>query len=315
MNPADTVVAISSPPGAAPRGIVRITGADAFAVARRVLRGLPDGRPRAGAHLALGLDLPGWPLVEDVLALLFVAPRSYTGDDLVELHLPGCGPLLEATVEALLATDERERVARTRVRAAGPGEFTWRAVLNGRLDVAQAEAVGELVAAPDAVAAARCVAGLVPAAAHSASLASRAAAWREALAQMLARTELALDFSDDEDLTYVADPPGMQAALRDMLAAMQAAGAGSATPGSGSPHTGLPDVVLAGPANAGKSSLFNRLVASSRATRALVTRHAGTTRDATCAELDDPPMRRWDTAGVRGANDGGDASAEGLALA
>ncbi|MGE0432300.1 MAG: GTPase, partial [Planctomycetota bacterium] len=96
--------------------------------------------------------------------------------------------------------------------------------------------------------------------------------------------------------------------------AMQSADA-AAAPGSGSPHTGLPDVVLAGPANAGKSSLFNRLVASSRATRALVTRHAGTTRDATCAELDDPPMRLWDTAGLRGANDGVDASAEGLSLA
>ena len=314
MNPADTVVAISSAAGPAARGIVRLTGTDALAAAGQVVSGLPVFPPRG--RYKISLLLPGWPAV-GAFALIFRAPHSYTGDDLVELHLPGCATLLESTVAALID-------ATAGVRPAGPGEFTWRAVLNGRLDATQAEAVGELVSAPDAVAASRCVAGLLaPAASETdhqsggATLAARVRQWREELGGMLARAELALDFSDDEDLIYVADPPALRATTERLHTDVSQVAAGNAQ--SQAVRADLPDVVLAGPANAGKSSLFNRLLGDGNSSaRAMVTRHAGTTRDAVSAELNDPPLRLWDTAGLAHATvDAGsiEQRAEGLSLA
>jgi tRNA modification GTPase len=177
--------------------------------------------------------------------------------------------------------------------------------------VPRAEAIGALIAAREPGAALRCADNLAGAISSTpdpggsastasasrpdptAGLAARAGAWRDRLAAMIARCELALDFSDDEDLTYVADPPRL---AREVAGLRDETGAVATRVGTNSAAADLADVVLAGPANAGKSSLFNALVGDRRA---IVTRLPGTTRDSLAVELADPAIRLWDTAGLR----------------
>ncbi len=289
LTPDDTIVALSSPPGASARAVVRLSGPRAWALAGEVFAPLPPA-PRARVDGAL--RLPGWPAA-DAVAVGFRAPRSYTGQDLVELWVPGAPPLVRRLLLTLEAAGARQ---------AAPGEFTRRAFLAGRLDLTQAEAVLALTSAEDAAglrAALRALEGGVRA---------RVDALKAALVDVLAHVEAAIDFAD-EDIDHL---PGAQLALRlDQAAAdlRVLLGAERARPRAGTE----PVVALVGPANVGKSSLLNALCGQQVA---LVSDVPGTTRDVVAGRWRLPSgriVRLLDTAGEKDA--AGDVEAESLARA
>lgn len=277
LTPDDTIVALSSPPGASARAVVRLSGPRAFEFAGRVFAPLPPA-PRRRVDGAL--RLPGWPDA-DAVAVGFRAPRSYTGQDVVELWVPGAPPLVRRLLLELEAAGARQ---------AAPGEFTRRAFLAGRLDLTQAEAVLALTTAEDAAglrAALRALEGGVRA---------RVDAAKAALTDVLAHVEAAIDFAD-EDIDHL---PGAALATRlDVVAsALQALlGASHARPAAGTEAV----VALVGPANAGKSSLLNALCGASVA---LVSEVPGTTRDVVAGRWRLPSgrvVRLLDTAGEKTA--------------
>jgi len=280
----DTIVAVATPLGASHRAICRLSGPEAVAVARRFFEPGPGAFPY---HSATYLAVPGEVCVSlrrmtpestpsahttgrpqsapsRVPAILYVmrAPRSYTREDVAELHLPGSPPVIGALVEGLVAAG---------ARPARPGEFTRRAFLNGRIDLAQAEAVLGVVRAADDEQLRSALAGLGAAAGR------RIRALGEALDRLAALVELGIDFSE-EDLDPV--PPAeieaqLDAAIRDLDAL-------AAEPGGVEIPRAEAAVALVGPPNSGKSSLFNALVGHPRS---IVSHMPGTTRDVVTAPL------------------------------
>jgi len=293
---ADVIAAIATAPGRAAVAIVRWGGPGAAAVAARCVTPWPVP-PRVTVRAQLR-DHEGQ-VIDDGLVTWFPAPRSFTGDDTVEFSGHG-GTVAPARV---LAT-----VIAAGARVAEPGEFTRRAVLHGKLDLVQAEALGAMIDAPTRAlhAAAR--------AQVSGALSSRVVALRDALLGVEALLAYDIDFPSEDDgpvsrerVTAAVDDA--QAALRALLATLPAARVAR--------EGGV--VVLAGAPNTGKSSLFNALLGEARA---LVTEVAGTTRDAIDAVVDaEPyPWRVVDTAGLRDTDDtlermGIEVSAQWLARA
>jgi tRNA modification GTPase len=274
----ETIVAIATPGGRGAVGVVRISGPAAFAVATALCGKLPPPRQAALRSLRDGAGEP----LDEALVLVFAGPHSFTGEDVVELQGHGAPVLLEGIVAAACAAGARR---------AGPGEFTQRAYLNDKLDLAQAEAVADLVAA-SSVSAAR---------AARASLAgvfsARVTALGEALMDLRVQIEGSLDFSD-EDIDWIARGevrPRLETARGDIaeLRAQAARGARLAE--------GL-TVVLVGAPNSGKSTLLNRLCGEDLA---IVTEVPGTTRDPLVHDLllDGMPLRLIDTAGLRETED------------
>jgi len=276
----DTIAAISTPPGEGGVGIVRISGPLALTIAARIFRS-SHGRdiaatPRRVFHGHV-VDGNGRPL-DEVLLHLMRAPHSYTCEDVAEINgHGGAGPL-----NAIL-----EETLRHGARLAGPGEFTQRAFLNGRIDLVQAEAVIDQIRA-------RTRAGLQAANAAAGGVLSKAIhAMRERLMAALARVEAAVDFPED-DLPELIDTElldGLRATHREMLELLDTCEAGRLY------REGVA-VAIAGRPNVGKSSLFNALL---RDARAIVTAQAGTTRDRleeyiTIAGV---PVKLIDTAGLR----------------
>lgn len=265
----DTIVALASASGAGERAVLRISGPRAFEAAERVFspsltreRGQVDGRCSVGAQQ--------WPCC----ALTMVAPRSFTGEDIVELHVPG-SPLLVRLLQEQLLQDS----AVTGIREALPGEFTARACQHGRMDLAQAEGLLLLLHAQDRREAESAVQWL------NGGLADAACRVRAELQDRLALLEVGFDF-DDDDTGAVAtalwrDPLGPLAAELDALLASLPVSA----PGG--------ELLMVGQANAGKSSLANALAGSERA---LVAQHAGTTRDLLRVEVA-PGVHVWDAPG------------------
>jgi tRNA modification GTPase len=269
-----TIAAIATGPGAGGIGIVRLSGPRALAAARRVCA-LPGAVPARRA-LLVPFVVGGAP-VDEGLVLRFAAPASYTGEEVVELHAHGGQRLLSLLLEGVLEEDE--------VRLAEPGEFTRRALLSGRLDLARAEAVADLIAAESRAqveAAAAQLAGGLSARVEVASAAVLAA---------LAEVEGILEFPEEAAGTEAGVPALLAAAGREVRELL-ADGARGALIRRGA------RVVLYGPVNAGKSTLFNRLVG---AERALVDEEPGTTRDALEArlELGGLAVTLVDTAGLR----------------
>ncbi len=279
MNTVDTIAAPATGTGGA-IAIIRIAGERALAVGNTVWHGRRALDAACARQMLYGkIGDPG----EPALAVYMPKPHSYTGDDVVELHCHGGAVAARRTLDAVLAAPG--------VRAADPGEFTMRAFVNGKLDLAQAEAVGDLVRAQSDSAfnlAARQLAG---------ALSKPIGRWRETLLALASDCESRLDFPD-EQLDW--DPPETLAAqveaVRTGIVGLRDSGHAGAVLRDGV------RLVLAGRPNAGKSSLLNRLLGIDRA---IVSAIPGTTRDTLeeNAVLRQVPVRLTDTAGLRASCD------------
>jgi len=271
----DPIVALATPPGRSALALIRLSGNGAFEVAERVIDGFRR-KPARVATLATFRDASGQPIDRGIYTV-FPGPGSYTGDDLVELSCHG-GLQVPARLLAALQT--------AGARPAAPGEFTRRAVLNGKLDLVQAEAVGDLI---DATAPAQAQAAL-----HQleGGLSRRLATLREPLIEGQALLSYDIDFTEED---AGAVPP--ERVTRQIEAASdQIRLLVSGAPSAERLREGAL-LVFAGRPNAGKSSLFNALLGSART---LVTEVPGTTRDAVEAHTDflGWPVRLADTAGL-----------------
>ncbi len=287
----DTIAALSTPPGAGFTGVLRVSGSSTWQVVTPVVAaGMPPARPRRrrGFDVRLSVDAEGRTC--PACLWLLPGPRTYTGEDMAELHLWGAPALLGQVLERLCAAG---------ARPAEPGEFTRRAFLNGKTDLARAEAVLELIHARSDQAhrlALRQRAG---------SLSRTAAASLDGLTELASLVEAALDFSD-QDIEVVSREE-VRAGIGRARAGIEELARRSI---AAETCDALPVVVLTGRTGAGKSSLFNRMVTGARA---IVSGIPGTTRDALSgvAELpagaagDGGPrrIRLVDTAGYRAAGD------------
>ena len=277
MDSRDTIAAVATAAGPAGIAVVRISGPGALEVGRRVF-------PRLGANPAshrlvagsfVGL---GGRAVDRGLAVAMRAPRSYTGEDVVELHCHGGRWIVRAVLGAVLGAG---------ARAAEPGEFTLRAFLNDKLDLAQAEAVADLVSARSEGSAAAALRQL------GGALSSAVEAIRESLVGAAARLEVAIDFTEED--VGALDSRSLGAEVAEIAARIEALGA---TWARGRVLRDGLRVAIVGRPNVGKSSLLNRLLA---AERAIVTDVPGTTRDVLeeSLEIEGVQVLLVDTAGLR----------------
>jgi len=280
----ETIAAIATPPGTGGIGIVRVSGPRALELLRRFFR--PRRKRALRSHRLtygrfFGAD---GRLLDEVLAVYMAAPHTYTREDVVEIHAHGSYAVVQAILTELIGAG---------ARLAQPGEFTRRAFLAGRIDLTQAEAVVDLINARTARAARMAAAQL------DGRLQERFERVRQALLEMAAILEVAIDFPEEED--EILDGEAMRRRLDEEVRApldelLRLSGAGRLF------REGAV-VVLAGRPNVGKSSLLNVLL---RQERALVTPEAGTTRDTVeeMAAIAGMPVRLVDTAGLRETPEG-----------
>lgn len=291
FSPDDTIVAIATPPGRGGLGVVRISGADAAAVAAQLLsrraplepRYATFTRLRQAATTAAGDSGPaGAGIGDEVVATSFPAPHSYTGQHVIEISAHGSPVVLESIVR---------RAMEAGARLARPGEFTLRAFLNGRRDLVQAEAVADLIEAATPLQARVAFDQL------EGTLTRRIAAIDAELFDLIARLEASLDFPDEGyhfiAPAEIADRCGV---IVNGLTALLADGRRGRLIREGA------TVVILGRPNVGKSSLFNVLAG---AERSIVTEIPGTTRDLITERVDvgGIPLTLVDTAGARATTD------------
>ena len=271
MNTADTIAAPASAVGGAVT-VIRISGSEALTVLKKVWHGRSDPGTE-GNHRKMLLGRVG---SDPALAVFMPGPRSYTGDDVGEIHCHGGAAAAANAINALLNAG---------ARMAEPGEFTCRAFLNGKLDLTQAEAVSDLISAGSDAAfklASRQLAG---------ALSTKLNALYDGISGLISECEARLDFPDEELDFDPADGRKIELLKKETRTLLDSARTGALL------RDGI-DVVIAGRTNAGKSSLFNLL---SGQDRAIVTPIPGTTRDTVTSHvvLCDLPVTLTDTAGLR----------------
>ncbi len=274
----ETIAAIATPPGTGGVGIVRISGPDAAAICRRVAGSLPAPRQAGFRRFR---DAAG-EVIDEGIVLYFPAPRSFTGEEVVELQGHG-GPVV---MDLLL-----QRVLACGARPARAGEFSERAFLNGRMDLAQAEAVADLIESETAAAARLAVRTL------EGAFSQRVHELVERLIQLRLYVEAAIDFPEEE-IDFLSDgkvSTDLQEIFDELEAVRSSARQGRLL------RDGL-TLVIAGAPNAGKSSLMNALAGSDSA---IVTEIPGTTRDLLRerVQIDGLPLHLVDTAGLRDSDD------------
>jgi tRNA modification GTPase len=298
VNLDDTIVAISTPPGRGGIGVVRLAGPEARQIALPMLRlkhELEPGRAVFGELLEPETDCvgpgrrpgqagrsPASTRIDEVVVTFFERPHSYTTDDIVEISAHGSPVVLRHIVELALEGG---------ARLAEPGEFTMRAFLNGRLDLAQAEAVRDLIESQTLYQA------KVAAQQLEGALSRRLQPIKQKLVELIALLEAGIDFAEDDVSVLPAEQ--IQQRIAAVRAPLQEL-AGSFAYGK-MVHEGL-TLAIVGRPNVGKSSLFNRLVERERA---IVTATPGTTRDlvSETVALQGIPVKLVDTAGIRRALD------------
>ena len=270
----DTIFALSSGSPPAGIGVIRITGPRAREAVSSIAGKVPQPRLAMRARFRDGAG----ELLDDGLALFFPGPNSATGEDLAELHCHGGRAVIAAVEQALAAIDG--------LRCAEPGEFTRRAFANGRMDLAEAEGLADLLSAETEIQrrSALAMAG--------GALSRKVEDWRERLLRLSAQVEAVLDFDDEDDVEALPQSFGqhVEELANELGAAMDAPSAETLREGY--------RVALAGPPNAGKSTLFNALTDSDAAITADV---PGTTRDVLTASVSigGVPFTFVDMAGLR----------------
>jgi len=288
----DTIASRATAAGRAAIAIIRLSGPDAVTMAEQFLR---SSRPlgemppwRLGRFSAV--DPADGHIIDEVLAVRMAAPRSYTAEDVVEIHCHGSPVVVDALLGAAMLAG---------ARLAEPGEFTRRAVLNGRMDLIQAEAVGDLIEAPVLSGAKAAWQRL------SGALSNRVSGIRSGLLSILSNVEAYIDFSDDDlPEENAGDELAALSAVRGDVEALLSGFVGARREQEGY------RVVLAGKPNVGKSSLLNSLLGFERA---IVSLEAGTTRDTITETVDVSGFAFviTDTAGVRETS----SASESLAVA
>jgi tRNA modification GTPase len=276
----DTIAAISTPPGRGGIGIVRLSGPMAASIAAQLVslrQPLEHGRARLADVLDEGSGGDAT-RIDEALVTWFAAPNSYTAEDLVEIAAHGSPVVLELLLR---------RALKLGARLAEPGEFTQRAFLSGRLDLTQAEAVRDLIEAQTLTQARQAASQM------GGALSRRVQPVKHSLVELIALLEAGIDFAEDDvDVTPQAEIASRIAGLVTPLTALETSFARGRIV-----HDGL-TLAIVGRPNAGKSSLFNRLVERERA---IVTATPGTTRDPVTERisLDGIPLELVDTAGLR----------------
>lgn len=282
VDPDETIVAVSTPPGRGGIGIVRLSGRQALPICKQIVRRsgakkLSPRRPSLGELLDESDHV-----VDEVLVTFFPGPKSYTAEDVIELSCHGSPAVLSFAVERSVSLG---------ARIAEPGEFTQRAFLNGRIDLSQAEAVNDLIEATTLYQA------RVALQQAKGALSSRLAPIKEQLCNLIALLEAGIDFAEDDiDVASSARIIEYLDPVRfEIQRLVESYRYGKVV------RSGLTLAILGRP-NVGKSSLFNRLLEQERA---IVTPTAGTTRDAISevCSIHGVPVRLIDTAGIRATTD------------
>ncbi|WP_443939467.1 tRNA uridine-5-carboxymethylaminomethyl(34) synthesis GTPase MnmE [Pedobacter sp. MW01-1-1] len=281
MQNSDTIIALSTPPGSGAIGVIRLSGPDAIRLTNEVFSG-KDLEKQASHTLHFGLIKEDEQLIDEVVAGLFVAPKSYTKENVVEISCHGSNYIIQQIINLLISKG---------ARAAKPGEFTLRAFLNGAFDLSQAEAVADLIASNSK-------------ASHDVAMqqmrggfANELKGLREQLIHFASMIELELDFAE-EDVEFANRDQlknlvnRIQSVLRKLISSFEM---GNVI------KNGVP-IVIAGKPNVGKSTLLNALLNEERA---IVSDIAGTTRDTIEDELNigGVVFRFIDTAGIRDTAD------------